>query len=243
MKQSNWLWVTLLFLGTARGQQKMVQDANAELRPEKGFHAIEVSSGIRLYLTQGPEDAVAVSATPLRYRDQIVTRVEGGVLKIYYSWDRGKVWDWHDRKLVAYVSAKVIDALDASSGAWVETEGSIRSDKLMLHFSSGAVFNGRVETGELRVRQSSGAEATLYGKATRAHFEGSSGSVCRGAELLTDECEATCSSGAEVHISVSRELDADASTGGAIGYRSPGTLQQVSINHRAGGSVYREGGR
>jgi hypothetical protein len=243
MKQTNWVWVALLFLGTARGQQKTVQDANAELRPEKGFHAIDVSRGIRLYLTQGPEDAVAVSATPLRYRDQIITRVENGVLKIYYSWERGKFWDWHDRKLIVYVSAKVIDALDASSGAWVETEGSIRSDKLMLHFSSGAVFNGRVETGELRVRQSSGAEATFSGKATRAHFEGNSGSVCQGAELLTDECEATCSSGAVVHISVSRELDAEASSGGVIGYRSPSSLQQVSINHHSGGSVYREGGR
>jgi hypothetical protein len=55
------LWFGLLGL-SSRAQQTIVHDANAELRPVKGYHGVEVSNAIDLYLSQGDEETVAVSA-------------------------------------------------------------------------------------------------------------------------------------------------------------------------------------
>ena len=77
----------LLMLGliTTAAAQKTIRDANAQKRNVSGFHAIEVSGGIDLYLSQG-EEAVAVSAAKDEYRDKIITEVKNGVLKIWFDW-------------------------------------------------------------------------------------------------------------------------------------------------------------
>ena len=84
--------------------QKTIQDANAVIRNVKEFHAIEVSGGIDLYLSQGKEEAVAVSAADIENRDKIKVIVEEGILKIFF--DRQTNWGmtWGNRKLKAYVS-------------------------------------------------------------------------------------------------------------------------------------------
>src|SRR5213075_1215330 len=64
--------------------QKTIHDANAEKRTVSSFHAIQVSGGVDLYLSQGSE-AVAVSASETKYRDRIHTEVKNGVLKIWYE--------------------------------------------------------------------------------------------------------------------------------------------------------------
>src|ERR1044072_6782360 len=107
----------------AASAQKIMNDANAQKRNVSGFHAIEVSGGIDLYLSQG-EEAVAVSAAKDEYRDKIMTEVKDGVLKIRYEWRSGLKIDWGNHKLKAYVSAKKLDGLNASGGSDVDIEGT-----------------------------------------------------------------------------------------------------------------------
>src|SRR5580700_10892824 len=95
---------------------KVIEDKNAETRNVSGFHAIHVQSGIDLYLTQGAEEAVAVSANDVEYRNRIKTEVEDGVLKIYMD-HSGFHWNMGNKKLKAYVSIKAIDGLEASGGS------------------------------------------------------------------------------------------------------------------------------
>ena len=79
--------------------QRKINDPNAEVRNVKGFHAVKVSTGIQLILTQGNTEAVAVSATTDEHRDKIKTVVEDdGVLKIYYDSDSWKFWKYGENK-------------------------------------------------------------------------------------------------------------------------------------------------
>jgi hypothetical protein len=73
---------------------KIISDPNAETRNVNGFHAIKVSGGIDLYLTQGNDEAVAVSAADPDARQRIRAEVENGVLKIYMD-NKGMHWSWH----------------------------------------------------------------------------------------------------------------------------------------------------
>ena len=67
----------------ALGQGKVIYDPNVVKRPVESFHAIIVSDGIDLYLSQGGQEVLAVSANEVSHRDRIKTVVENGELKIY----------------------------------------------------------------------------------------------------------------------------------------------------------------
>jgi hypothetical protein len=224
-----WLLVSALSLAA----QKEINDPNAESRDVKGFHAVKVSSGIELLLTQGSSEAVAVSASTTEFRDRIKTVVENGVLKIYYDHSYWK--EARHKKLKAYVAVVNIDRLEASAGASVKMESSLKSDKLTIEVASGAVVHGQVEATALHIDQSSGSVMNLSGSAGQVKVEGSSGSVFRGYELLADNCEAGASSGAGVQITVNKELTAKASSGGRIRYKGDGVIRNIHTG--SGGSV------
>jgi hypothetical protein len=70
--------LSLLLIVAAFGSlfaQKVINDGNAEKRNVSGFHGVEVGGGIDLYISQGDE-AVAVSASDVKYRDRIKTEVK-----------------------------------------------------------------------------------------------------------------------------------------------------------------------
>jgi len=218
--------------------QKQIDDPNVQVRDVPAFHAIRVATGIKLYLTQGTSEAVAVSASKAEYRDKIVTKVEDGVLKIYYEQEVLKFWknlNLRDRRPVAYVSAKTLDALDIHSGASAHTEGTITSDKLSLDVSSGGTFNGAVKVNSLDVDQSSGSSVRISGTAGNLKVEGSSGSTFHRYELVTDSCDADVSSGAGAQVTMNKEMLAEATSGGSISYKGDGVIRKVRTG--SGGSV------
>jgi hypothetical protein len=237
MKKIFFAIIGLVILSFANAQDKVVNDPNAEVRAVKGFHAIKVSTGIILMLTQSNEEAVAVSAAKTEDRNKIVTAVENGVLKIYYD-NKSMSYTTNNKKLRAYVSCKVLDGLNASSGAMVDVNGTIKSSNLNLNFSSGSGFKGDVSVTELKIDQGSGSTATISGTATNISAETSSGSALHAFDLQSDQCDANASSGASLEISVRKTLKADASSGGQISYK--GNSVATTIHKASGGQVSKE---
>ncbi|HUR11547.1 MAG TPA: head GIN domain-containing protein [Flavitalea sp.] len=219
--------------------QKQVNDANAQVRSVKNFHAIKVSHGIQLFLSQGGNEAVAVSASETEFRDKIITEVENGVLKIYYDYNFLKqLSDRRRKNLKAYVSFTRLDAIDGSSGARVEVDGTLKSDKLRIETSSGATFEGKVDANTLAVDQSSGSVMNINGSVNSLEVEGSSGSIFRGFELDVNECKAETSSGSGIQVTINKELSAEASSGGSISYKGAGVIRNIRTS--SGGSVSRK---
>lgn len=223
--------------------QKQVNDPLAQVRKVPGFHAIRVSTGIKLYLSQGGSEAVAVSASKEAYRDKIITKVEDGVLKIYYEQETLKFWKngggTRGKNPVAYVSVDDLDGLDIHSGASVHVEGGIKGDKLNLDVSSGAVFNGAVDFTTLDVDQSSGSVVKISGNAGTMNIDGSSGSVFRGYDLTVQNCDVDVSSGADAQITINKEMSAEASSGGHVSYKGSGVIRNIKTS--SGGSVSKKG--
>jgi hypothetical protein len=219
--------------------QKQINDANAEVRQVKGFHAIRVSTGIELMLTLSSSEAVAVSASNTEDRARIKTVVEGGVLRIYFDNDDWKVWkNRKNGKLKAYVSAIKIDDLDINSGAQVNVEGELKTDKLGLDVSSGATFNGKVNVaGTLNVDQSSGSQIRISGTAADLKLDGSSGSTFNGYELAVDNAEVDLSSGSTTELTINKELSAEATSGGSVRYKGGAVIRNIKTG--SGGAISR----
>ena len=230
--------IMLAFIGFvlafSAAAQISIKDANAEVRTAKNFHAIRVSSGIELMLVQGKEEAVAVSAVSDEYRNNIKTVVEDGVLKIQYD-NKGWKSNRGDKKLKAYVSAINIDDIHVSSGASVKIEGNLKSSGLGIDVSSGASFKGDVRADQLVVDQSSGSVVDISGTAGKLKIDGSSGSVFNGYDLIVENGEADISSGGLIHITINKELSAEASSGGSISYKGKGVIRDIKTS--SGGNV------
>ena len=239
MKKLFSLLLIICSLSLFAQDKTVINDKNAEPRNVKGFHAIKVSDGIDLYLSYGDE-AAAVSASEIKYRDRIKTEVENGVLKIWYDSDLANHLIFtNKRDLKVYVSYKDLDRIMASAGSDVLVDGTIKGNLLSLKLSSGSDFKGNVDVNELTVDQSSGSDIKIGGKANMASIEASSGSDFNGYNLTADVCTAKGSSGSDINITVNKELNAKASSGSDIHYKGNASL--INVTKSSGGSVSKRG--
>ena len=233
------LFLSLITVATVTvfAQQKaVVNDANAQKRNlSASFTGINVSDGINLYLTQGDEESIAVSASEEKYMERLKTAVENGVLKIYFD-SKGFNWATNDkRKLKAYVSFKTLEKLHASGGADVVIEGSLDAGSLEVKFTSGSSFSGKLSAKELTVEQNSGSSINISGSANKIKVDVSSGAVFKSYDLAVDYCDAKASSGGGVRITINKELSAKANSGGGVRYKGEAVIKDINVN--SGGTV------
>jgi len=199
--------------------QETINDANAVKRTVGTFHGIDVATGIKLILTKGEAEEVAVSASTTEFRDKIVTEVVNGVLKIHYETKMGAINKRSENKnLKAYVSYKAIDKLNVTTGAEVEIKGVLKSASLKMIANTGGVVKGAIDVDELDV-------------------DGDTGSMFKGYELKTDNCDVRVSTGAGIYISVDKELNVRANTGGYVKYKGNAGIREIKTN--TGGAVSR----
>jgi hypothetical protein len=234
MKRIGILAFLLLTLAAGWAQTTTVNDNNARVRDVGSFTGVKVSTGIELLLQQGDKDAVAVSSSKPEYQDRIKTVVEDGTLKIYVE-DRGD-WKWRKNvKFKAYVSIRQLDKLTASSGATIKTGNVMKVNKLELDASSGAIIDAEFKAQSIHSDNSSGAITTLKGEVESLSVESSSGSIFKGFDLTSVNCSADASSGGSISITVTKELNAEASSGGAINYKGGGVIRNLRTG--SGGAV------
>lgn len=204
-----------------------------QTRKVSSFNAIDVSSGIDLYLTMGSSEEVKIVADE-DIIDNIKTEVRNGTLHIYMK--RNNWFNWGGNKTrKAYVTLKELVELNASAGSDVRSENTLEGDNLEISASSGSDVKLVVRYKNLLLDTSSGSDAELQGKVKHLKLSASSGSDIDASELESVNCRASASSGSDISLNVSDELEADASSGADITYR--GNPKTKNINESSGGDV------
>ncbi|MBC7850058.1 MAG: DUF2807 domain-containing protein [Chitinophagaceae bacterium] len=240
MKKTGLLFIFSLLLASGFAQKTTtINDENAQKRNVSGFTSIEVSDGVDVYITQSDEESVVVSANKTEYRDKIQTKVEKGVLKIYFGDDKGFTIGWRDRKLRAYISIKSLENLHAGGGSDIIIKGTITSDKLSLDLSGGSDFVGDVKSAQLTVGISGGSDVKVSGAATNLKVNASGGSDFSGNDMKSEYAIVEVSGGSDATLSVSKELYAEASGGSDIHYSGNPVIKHKSSS--GGGSVTKRG--
>src|SRR6186997_2727689 len=155
-----------------------INDPNAEPRNLSGFHAIKISNAFTVYISQGNEDAVAISASKAEYKAKIITKVENGVLIIRFDEDKKfwKGWNGDKQKLTAYISIKKIDRLDVSGACDVYFEEGLSAEGLSVDLSGASDIKGKIEAKTLKVDISGASGATISGNAATLDIEASGAS-------------------------------------------------------------------
>ena len=238
MKKLLFSFLVIAFSCITTFAQKIINDPNVEKRTVGSFHGIEVSTGIELTLTKGSTEEVAVSAATTEFRNKIITEVKDGILKIHYETKTGSVNKIKETKgLKAYVSYKALDELNVNTGAEVKISGVLKSSSLVLNANTGGLVNGEVDITMFKVNQNTGSKITLSGKVEQLEIEGDTGSKFNGEGMNTSNCNAKVSTGAGVYISVQKELNVKANTGGFVKYKGEAGIRDIKTN--TGGHVSR----
>jgi hypothetical protein len=226
-------FVGCLLVLSVRAQETVIQDPNAELRPVKGYHGIRVSSAINLYLSQGQEEKVVVSAKDIKMREKIITEVVDGILiiRLEGSW---KWWHMGNSKLKAYVSYTTLDEITASGASDVYVDGVIAGEKLTLNLSGASDFKGAVKVNGLSLDQSGASDSHITGQVSgTATIRSSGASDVKGYDLVIEECSAHASGASDIRITVNKQIDADATGASSIYFKGAGVLRE---SHSTGAS-------
>jgi len=216
--------VALLAVNAQSGNQ------NAQKRQVSGFHGVDVSGGIDLYLSNGPE-SVAISASSADVRDHVVTEVVGGILQIHME----RNWSHNTGKIRAYVSISNLKKLEGSGGGDIIFENLITADDLDLQLSGGVSLKGKLNANHLVINQSGGSDVKLSGNVKNLSLDASGGGSLNGFDLVTDYASIHASGGSETELTVNKELRAVVSGGGDITYKGAASVKEIKSS--GGGSV------
>ena len=202
-----------------------------DTRALKSFHNIKVSQAIDVYLKKGDKESARVEVTGGDAED-VVTEVTENTLRVKMRDSHGFFSKVDAKVYVTYVSLEKITASSASS---VFSDGVIKANNLDIGVSSAASVELSVDATSVMVDVSSAGDAVLEGKATKVEVEVSSGGEIDAYKLEGETVIARSSSGGDAKISVSKDLDAHASSGGDIRYR--GNPSKTNTHSSSGGSV------
>lgn len=205
-------------------QETIINDKNAELRNVSGFNAIKVSGAIEVYLSQGNE-AVAVSASEEKFRDNIKTEVVNGTLKIYYDGNHIS-WNKDNMKLKAYVSVKNLNALEASGASDYKINGVLNFETVSVKLSGASELEGNVNIGNLRVDLSGASDLKINGTVQNLNIEASGASDVKSYDLVAEACSVKASGASDIKITVNKEITAHASGASSVYYKGNAVVKE-----------------
>jgi len=232
--KKNLILFFLVCIGIHAIGQTIINDPNAELRTVSSFDAIEVSGGIDLFISQGDEEAMAVSASNSSQRDAIKSTVQDGVLKISYGND-GKMWVSGNKKLRAYVSFKSLVRLKASHGSDVTISGVLKSDEFSIELIGASDLKGKLEANKLNIEQAGASDAKVSGEVTELFINASGASNFQGYDLHSELCTVNASGASDVRITVNKELNANATGASSVKYHGNASIHNMKTT--GGGKV------
>jgi Putative auto-transporter adhesin, head GIN domain len=230
------LILAAFLLYTALNAQQKINDANAEVREAKDFHAISISNSFDVFISQGNEEAVAVSASEEKYKENIKVEVRNGVLKIWLE-NKGKFWkglNGDKMKLKAYISFKNIDKLTASGACDIHLQGTITADDLAIDLSGASDWKeGNINAKKLSVDLSGACKVNISGTAEQLNLEASGASDFRGYDFAVNYCDVRASGACSIDITINKELSARISGASDVRYKGTGMIKDI---HTSGAS-------
>lgn len=222
--------VSCIFADKVKGNGNVVK----EERQVRGFDGISASAGLDIILSQGEKEFVEVEADE-NLLEYIITEVKGTTLKVHWK-SNTSIRKY--KKAVVHVTCKDLNRIKASSGSDIVSKGIIKTQEMDISTSSAADVTIAIEAGSIICKASSGSDIRLKGKTTTFNASCSSGADIKANGLEADLVDAKASSGADIVITVIKEITASASSGADITYYGNPEVKNVrsssggDINHR-----------
>ena len=176
------------------------------------FHALKVSGGIDVELSQGNEQKLIVEADE-NIIALIRTEVKDGVLNIFHE---EKYQNAQTMKI--HLTFKQLDAITASGGCDIESKQKLTFTNLKTDISGGCDIRLNCKAKDMVCIHSGGSDAELSGEAESCTFNVSGGCDVKASEFHLKKCTIDASGGSDVTVYVTGELTIDAAGASDVTY-------------------------
>ncbi|RXK85348.1 head GIN domain-containing protein [Filimonas effusa] len=207
--------------------QNLVYDENAEIREVGAFNGIEVSGGMILYISQGAECAVAVSAEDRQFVSKIKTEVRDGVLHIVPQGGAWNGWNWGNKQLKAYITVKNLQLLRLRGAASVRLANEVAVNALRIEITGASSLKGALKGNAVKVEVSGASRAELSGSLTVFSVEVSGASTVRAYELSAATCSVEASGASNAQVTATKELSLQASGASNVSYKGEAVVKKL----------------
>lgn len=208
-------------------QETIINDANAEVRNVTSFTGIKVSGGIDVYLSQGSDYSLAVSAADQENVDNIKTEVKNDVLEITYI-DRNSRHNSSNKKLRAYISFKTLVSIEGSDACDFYINNQLTGNSLLVKLSGACDIKGPVKLTNLSIELTGASTVKLNGDTQNLKVDASGASDIKNYNLVTENCIAKLSGASDVRITVTNSITASASGASTLFYHGNPDKRDVS---------------
>lgn len=206
-----------------------VQAQDTETRQVGPFKGVKASEAIDVYLRKGDKESVKVEATGTSVSN-VITEIAGTSLRIHM-----REGNYKNRNVKVYVTYVSLEKISASSASNIFSEGPIKCANMEISTSSAASVEVALEADRVSVDASSAGDAVLEGKTNSLEVEVSSAGSVDAYGLESESVSARASSAGSAKVNVTKELEAQASSGGSIRFR--GNPMKTNTDSSSGGSV------
>lgn len=237
----------------------------SENRTVAEFSKLKASQGIEVFYTVSTTQSVKVETDDDQRLQYIKTKVEGETLTIFVDTENTKnpkskkgnnrtIDGVSFNTLKVYVTGKALTNIKASSSASIQIQNLNATEKVEITASSSGSISGTFDCSDIKadvsssgevkgklnaktvqVAASSSGDVTLDGKATELEIKASSSGSCNLKGLTVEKAIVKASSSAEVTLTVTKSLDAVASSSADVNYY--GNPFQVNTDNSSSGSV------
>jgi len=199
--------------------QNVVYDANAQVRTVGSFKGIHASGGIVVYVSQGSQEAVAVSSSDEKNIDKIKTEVKGGILNISISDGAWNGWNWKNNSIKAYITVKTLESIEGSGASSFRLTDRVTCDMLNVDLNGASSLKGELKAGTVKLDLSGASSASLTGESDNANIDLSGASSLRAFGFIVTTCKAEASGASSLQVGVKTQLKAEASGASSIRYK------------------------
>lgn len=217
--------------------QELVYDAHAEVRKIESFDRIRVNGAIAVYLSQGTEQALAISSEDGKYNDKIETEVRNGELKIYVESGNWNNWNWGNKSLKAYITVTELQDIDINGASSCKITGLLKVTDLNIDLSGASVIKGEIAAENLSFNLSGASVAEVNGTTNELSVDASGASGFRGYDLTSETARVSASGASGISVNVSKELQANASGVSNVSYKGGAVIRDLDVS---GGSTIKK---
>lgn len=210
--------------------QELVYDANAEVRKVESFNRIKVNGSIAVYLSQGTEQALAISSEDGKYNEKIETEVRNGELKIFVESGNWNNWNWGNKSLKAYITVTELQDIDINGASNCKIIGLLKVKDLNVDISGASVIKGEMAATNLSFNLSGASVAEVKGTTNELSVDASGASGFRGYDLSSETASVNASGASGISVYVSKELEASASGVSNISYKGGAVIKDLDVS-------------
>lgn len=192
---------------------------------ETGFKNIDISSSMKVYLTQGDNYEVKIDAED-NILDLIVVKKEGDKLILKF---KNNVSVSPTKDIVIHITAPDFHELEASGAGGYVSTGLIKTNELSLGLSGATKVKLDVEVNNIMIDASGASKIILAGNANSLAIDGSGSTKVDAFDLKTQQTHIDISGAGNANVYAEKELNVEISGAGNVNYKgSPAITQDIS---------------